>query len=128
MLDISDIYFHDAYFVGIEITTLKDHFDYVAFKLEYDEFREQFGTDKIKLIFDECFMAKMFLPMWFHGKGYLMDVYYKKESDMLDEINDLKNKKCLPKDIEFKHYCLECNSGSVIDILAKGFRVESVKV
>ncbi len=128
MINISNITFHDAFITEVQIMTLDNHFDYVSLTLEALEFRERYNADKIKLIFDGCYKARLDLQMWILGKDTIRNCYCKKESDLLNQVDVLISKGLLPNNSKFKHFSIELNtSGSTIDILAKSAKINLVK-
>ena len=127
MINLKDVYLHDAYISGLEIKTVNDHFDYIAINLESSEFKDEYGTDKIKVVFEGCYKAKLNLQMWISGTDSIRNCYYKEESDWLKDVQTLHYRGLLPKSKEFKHIIFELNtSGSVIEILASYIKIESL--
>ena len=125
MIDLGNISLHDVTVTGIEVRSTNDHFDYVSLSLEASEFKKEFGTNTVRLIFEDCYKAEFRLQMWISGKDSIRSHSIKDDSPWIKELQELEDKGVsLPKG-SFKHFVLELNSsGSTIEVLARNVKME----
>lgn len=128
MINIESMSLHDAYMTGVKISTIKDHFDCVIIELEGADFRERFGTEKVRLSFEGCYRAQFNMQMWICGKDSVRRLSAIDCSEWLDEVAGLRDKGLLPQTVRFRHFSLELNtSGSTIEILAIDVNIEPLR-
>jgi|GEM_PF-2619799 len=128
MNNVEKFSFHDAYINGINIITIKDHFEKVNIFLESNEFMNCFGTSKVSLVFEDCYKADLQLQMWISGKDTIRELRLVDDSSSqeIKKIIELKEKGFIKKDDIFIHCEIILNtSGSKIVILAKGIKVKT---
>lgn len=124
-MNLYDISLHDAYIVGLEVKTLRDHFECIILSVESEEFKKEFGKENIKIIFEDCYKANFALQMWISGKDTIKDYRYNSNSEWIRNVELLHDNGTIPSNIRFNHFSFELNtSGGTIDILARDIRIE----
>jgi hypothetical protein len=120
--------FHDAKINGLEMKTIKDHFDYFAIELESDGFIEFFNSNRIKINFIDCFKVVINAQMWIEHKDSVRCILQHTNSLLLSDVEELNKKGFGPKVNELIHLEIELNiSNTKIDVVAKNVEIEVVK-
>jgi hypothetical protein len=122
MNNIEQINFHDAYILELQVCTITDHFEVIKILLESKEFIKDYGTNKISLVFRECFKAELKLQMWIKGKDSIRElrIIDEKESNDLNNIAEMKRKGFVKDSDNFKYCEITLNtSDGKIHIIAK---------
>lgn len=110
---------HDAKVLGFEVATCQDHFDTIIVTIESTEFLKVYESEKVKVIFKDCYKAQMDLQMWIVGIDTLRSFEIVKDSSLLPDEST-----CIGAS-QFKHYRLNLNtSNSTIEIVAKAVEVQ----
>jgi hypothetical protein len=114
-INLMTIELHDALLISIEELTIKSHFDIIKLFLKSEHFQEYFNKDTITLIIKECFKVKFNLNLWIQGYDSIQQYTLSENTEWIQtEKSNFKNG-FGPKDL--KQFCIELNSGSVLDFL-----------
>jgi len=116
VIDLSSIELHDADIVGINLKSNCDSLDRIEIILESIYFVDDFKTNKIMLIIDKCYKAKLNMNSWISGRDVIINFFITEKSDWLESLIEI-NSSFGPKNKKLKHLCLNTNTSSKIEFI-----------
>lgn len=128
VVDLSSIELHDADIVEINLKSECDSLDRIEIILESISFEDNFKADKIMLIINKCYKAKLNINSWISGRDVIVDFFITEKSDWLDSLIEI-NSSFGPKNKKLKHLCLNTNTSSKIEfILTEDIVIKPIKI
>jgi hypothetical protein len=111
--------------LGVHFESISDHFDKLSMVLQSTNFIQYVVVDTVKVIFVDCFQARMELRMWITGKDAIRGYQILEKSHMLNSVSKLNDRGFGPPADELKHFQVTLNtSTSSMDVLARDLVID----
>jgi hypothetical protein len=112
---ITEIEWHDAIILEMNMQSSQDAFDRLSIRLQSEAFMKDFGKQEIHLVFKDCYKIRTELNLWMKGYDSILEVHILSSSPWIEEERNRFVNGFGPK--ELSHFIITLNSNSRIEFL-----------
>jgi hypothetical protein len=112
---ITEIEWHDASILEVNMQSFQDAFDRLSMRLQSDAFMKDFGKQEIQLVFKDCYKIRTELNLWMKGHDSISEVNFLSSSPWIEEERNRFVNGFGPKALS--HFIITLNSNSRIEFL-----------